>query len=59
MHIFLAVAERDVLVEFSRVPSGAQNRGRFPGMRSVREANITQFLPKIPAIKGPSSRNFG
>jgi hypothetical protein len=58
MHIFLTIVEREVLVEFSRVPSGAQHRRRLFVMCLECEGNAAQLLPKVPAAKSPSSKSF-
>jgi hypothetical protein len=58
MYILLATVERKVLVEFPRVPSGAQHRRRFLIMHSAQERNITQLLLKVPTAKSSSSRIF-
>jgi hypothetical protein len=55
MYILLAAAQIKVLVEFLRVPSGAQHRRRFPFVRPARERIITQLRPKVPATKRASS----
>jgi hypothetical protein len=55
MHIFWAVAKREILVELPRVPSGAQHGRGFSIVRSVREGNIAQFLLKVSLAKSTSS----
>jgi hypothetical protein len=56
--MILAASQRKVLVEYPRVPSGAQYRRRFLVMRSIRERNIAQFLLKVSAVKSSISRSF-
>jgi hypothetical protein len=43
----LAIAEREVLAQLSRVPSGAPLRGRFSIVHSKRERNTPQFLSEV------------
>jgi hypothetical protein len=50
----LAIAEREVPTQLSRVPSGAQLIRRFSVMHSKRERNTPQFLPKVFTDEGPS-----
>jgi hypothetical protein len=54
MNLLLATAEREVLAQLLRVPSGSQLRGRFFVMHSVRERNTPQFLPKVFTDEGTS-----
>jgi hypothetical protein len=58
MYILLETAQRKVLVEFPRVPSGAQHRRRFAIVRPVQERNIAQLLLKVSAVKSSSSIIF-
>jgi hypothetical protein len=47
VHLFLAVAERKVLAQLPRFPSGARLRRRFSIMHPERERNTPQFLPEV------------
>jgi hypothetical protein len=54
MHLLLTTAEREIPAQLSRVPSGAQLRGRFSIMHSKREIKAPQFLPKVFTDNGSS-----
>jgi hypothetical protein len=54
MHLLLAIAEREVPTKLSRVPSGAQLRGRFSVMHLKRERNTPQFLSNVFTNEGSS-----
>jgi hypothetical protein len=55
MHLFLAVVKKEVLAQFSRVPSGARHRRRFLVLCPVRKGNASQLLPKVPIAQGSST----
>jgi hypothetical protein len=52
MHLLLATAEIEVPAQLSRVPGGAQLKGRFSIVHSERERNTLQFLAKVPTDEG-------